>query len=183
VGKLLTVRPGALRTALQWLRVNNPLYADIEINEEEMHGWSFEDGSQVPSLAFQRMVREQETAEAIRTAQIVPPADRGQDLPAEPSTVEGIATELAERSKHRSVPPEPTPSAPTAGFDEAMAEETEERVFELRSSAMFSIDDQAAFAEQDKLEFISLALQAERESDDRYDAGAGETPSMQVYGR
>jgi hypothetical protein len=63
-----------------------------------------------------------------------------------------------------------------------MADETEERVFELRSSAMFPIDDQAAFAEQDKLEFISLALQTERESDDRYEAGAGESPSMQVYG-
>jgi hypothetical protein len=78
VTKLLTVRPGALRTALQWLRVNNPLYANIEIDEEEMHSWLFEDGCQVPSLAYQRMVREQETTEeAIRTAQIVPPTDRG----------------------------------------------------------------------------------------------------------
>jgi hypothetical protein len=63
-----------------------------------------------------------------------------------------------------------------------MANETEERVFELHSSAMFPIDDQAAFAEQDKLEFISLALQTKRESDDRYEVGAGESPSMQVYG-
>jgi hypothetical protein len=183
VTKLLTDRPGALRTALQWLRVNNPLYANIEIDEEEMHSWLFEDGSQVPSLAYQRMVREQETAEeAIRTAQIVPPTDRGQDLPVEPSTAEDIATELAERSKHSPVPPEATPGTPTASPEEAMADETEERVFELRSSAMFPIDDQAAFAEQDKQEFISLALQTERESDDRYEAGAGESPSMQVYG-
>lgn len=55
-------------------------------------------------------------------------------------------------------------------------------MFELRSSAMFSIDDQAAFAEQDKLELISSALRAEREFDDRYEAGAGEVPSMQHYG-
>jgi len=47
---------------------------------------------------------------------------------------------------------------------------------------MFSIDDQAAFAEQEKLEFISLALQAERESDDRHEARAGDAPSMQVHG-
>jgi hypothetical protein len=100
VSKLLSVRPGALRAALQWLRANNPLYGDIVINEREMASWSFEDGSQVPSLAYQRMVREEETAEeAIRTAQIVPPADRGQDLPVEPSTVEDIATELAETSR------------------------------------------------------------------------------------
>jgi hypothetical protein len=183
VSKLLSVRPSALRTALRWLRVNNPLYADIVIDEEEMSSWSFEDGSQVPTLAYQRMVREQETAEeAIRTAQIVPPADRGEDLPARPSTVEDIATELAERSKHSRPPPEHTPSADSPSLEDATADETAEWLFELRSSAMFPIDDEAAFAEQDKLEFIGLALQAERESDDRYEDGAGEAPSMQVYG-
>ncbi|KNB04788.1 hypothetical protein FOXG_19406 [Fusarium oxysporum f. sp. lycopersici 4287] len=36
VSKLLSVRPGAIRTTLQWLRANNPLYVDIVINEEEM---------------------------------------------------------------------------------------------------------------------------------------------------
>jgi hypothetical protein len=183
VSKLLSVRPGVLRTALEWLRVNNLLYADIVINEEEMDSWSFEDGSQVPTLAYQRMVREQETAEeAIRTAQIVPPADRGQDVAAQPSTVEDIATELAERSGRSLVPPERAPSARPPRLEEATAEETVERLFELRSSAMFPIDDQAAFAEQDKLEFISLALQAEHQSDDNYEAGAGEASSMQVYG-
>lgn len=40
---------------------------------------------------------------------------------------------------------------------------------------MFPIDDQAAFAEQDKLEFISRALQAERQFDDSYEHGAGES--------
>jgi hypothetical protein len=177
VSELLSARSDTLRTALQWLRVNNPLYADIVVNEEEMHSWSFEDNSQVPVLAYQRMVREQETAEeAIRTAQLVPPADRGQNLPAEPSTVGDIATALAERSHHS------VPDARSSSFEEATAEETVEWVFELRSSAMFPIDGQAAIAEQDKLEFISLALQAERESDDRYEAGADEVPSMRVYG-
>jgi hypothetical protein len=143
VSKLLSVRPGALRAALEWLRVNNPLYADIVINEEEMNSWSFEDSSQVPTLAYQRMVGEQETAEeAIRTAQIVPPADRGQDLPLEPSTVESIATELAERSGRSLVLPEPAPRARSPRSGEATAEETVERLFELRSSAMFPIEDQ-----------------------------------------
>ena len=44
MSKLLSVRPAALRAALQWLRMNNPLYAEIAINEE-MNSWSFEDGS------------------------------------------------------------------------------------------------------------------------------------------
>ena len=78
VGKLLRVRPCALRAALQWLQTNNHLYADIAINEHEMETWAFKSGSDVPTLAYQGMVREQETAEdLIRTAYIVPPTDRG----------------------------------------------------------------------------------------------------------
>jgi hypothetical protein len=39
-----------------------------------MGSWSFEEGGEVPALAYQRMVWEGETAEElIRTAQIVPP--------------------------------------------------------------------------------------------------------------
>ena len=56
-----------------------------------MDSWSFESGSQVPALAYQQIVREEETAEElIRTAQIMPPTDRGQDLPSYSSTVEDI---------------------------------------------------------------------------------------------
>lgn len=40
-------------------------------------------------------------------------------------------------------------------------EETSERVFKLRSSAMFPINSPNAYTEQGKLEFILLALQAE----------------------
>jgi hypothetical protein len=142
VSKLLSVRPGALRRALRWLQANNPLYVDIVLDEEEINSWSFENGSQVPTLAYQRMVREEETAEeAIRTAQIVPPSDRGQDLPAQPSTVEEIATELAERSKH-SLDAEIAASAGSRSAEEATGEETGERLFELRSSAMFPLPTQ-----------------------------------------
>ncbi|KAF6528270.1 hypothetical protein HZS61_008572 [Fusarium oxysporum f. sp. conglutinans] len=185
VSKLLSVRPGAIRTTLQWLRANNPLYVDIVINEEEMESWDFEGGSDVPTQAYQRMVREEETAEElIRTAQIVPPTDRGQDTPGQSSSVEDIAIELAEKSKCNPGQSEPAPHGvqQPPSLEEATAEETSERAFELRSSAMFPIDEQAAFAEQDKLEFISIALQAERQFDDRYEGVAGEAPSMQVHG-
>lgn len=58
------------------------------MNEEEIETWSFEDDSGVPSPAYQRMVREQDTAEeAIRAAQIVQPTDRGQDLPCQQSRI------------------------------------------------------------------------------------------------
>ncbi len=82
VSKLLSVRPSVLRAALKWLRVNNPLYRDIDINEAEMGSWTFQGGSTVPVLTYEHMTREEETAEEqIRTAQIVPPADRGQEPP------------------------------------------------------------------------------------------------------
>ncbi|KAH8654924.1 hypothetical protein BGZ61DRAFT_486819 [Ilyonectria robusta] len=55
------------------------------------------------------------------------------------------------------------------------------RVFKLHSSAIFSIDKQATFAEEDKLEFISLALQAERQFDDSYEGGAGEVLLIYIY--
>ena len=59
-----------------------------------------------------------------------------------------------------------------------MDEETSEQIFKLRTSAIFPIDDQAAFSEQDKLEFISRALRTERQFDDSCDAALGEDPSM-----
>lgn len=55
------------------------------------------------------------------------------------------------------------------------------RVFKLHSSAIFSIDEQATFAEEDKLEFISLALQAECQFDDSYEGSAGEVLLIYIY--
>jgi hypothetical protein len=62
---------------------------------------------------------------------------------------------------------------PPPSLEEAAAAETAEQVFELRSSAMLPIDDPAAFAEQDKLAFISQALQTEYQFDGDHDDGAG----------
>lgn len=182
VSKLLSVRPDVLRAALRWLQLNNPLYADIIINDEEITSWRFEDGSQVPAVVYQNITKEKETAEeVIRTAQIVPPTDRGQDIPRQASTVEDIVVQLRDICKP-SEPSEPGRSVLGSSLEEATAEEASERVFELRSSAMFPIDDQAAFAEQDKLEFISLALQAERQFDDGQEGDASDVPHMQVHG-
>ncbi|RXG41776.1 hypothetical protein VDGE_30528 [Verticillium dahliae] len=183
VSKLLSVRPAALRSALQWLRENNSLYADIVVDEEEMAGWIFEGGSHVPTLAYQRMVRELETAEElIRTAQIVPPTDRGQDNPVQQPTVEDVVMELVEGAIRRPTQPEPVVSVREFSLEEATAVETSNQVFELRSSAMFPIDDQAAFSEQDKLEFISSALQADDGPDDHTEGELGILPFMQVHG-
>ncbi|KAK3321747.1 hypothetical protein B0H66DRAFT_601230 [Apodospora peruviana] len=166
VSKLLSGRSCALRAALQWLQSNNHLYVNIVINEYEMDTWVFESNSDVPTLAYQGMVREQETAEElIRTANIVPPTDRGQDSSGQQPTAEDIVTQLAEISNRSSDQPNPPDSLRLPSSLEATATEMEDYVFELRSSAMFPIGDLAMwpmFAEQDKLDFISHVLQAER---------------------
>ena len=167
VSKLLSVRPTVLRVALQWLRSNNPLYSNIAVHEEEIGSWTFAGDSQVPVIAYERMVREKETAEeVIRTAQIVPPTDRGQEPPVTPVQIEDIVTRLAEGAEESTL----------TGIGEIAYDETSEQVFDLRSSAMFPLDNQAPFAEQDKLEFISQALHARHQPDNSY------APSIQVHG-
>jgi len=111
------------------------------------------------------MVREEETVEElICTAQIVPSADRGQDLPSHTPTIEDIIIQLVEKSKR--VPFQSRVELQSTSLEEAVPEgvvpeETSERVFKLRSSAMFPINSPNAYTEQGKLEFILLALQAE----------------------
>ncbi|KAH8645342.1 hypothetical protein BX600DRAFT_369627, partial [Xylariales sp. PMI_506] len=59
VNKLLRVRPPVLRAALVWLCANNPLYASVRIDEVELAAWRFEEGTDVPRLVYDRMVREE----------------------------------------------------------------------------------------------------------------------------
>lgn len=118
-----------------------------------------------------------ETAEElIRTAQIVPLTDRGQEPPCQAATVEGIAADLAER------PGGPVFGPQVSSLEEVTAGETLERFFELQSLAMFLINDPAAFAEQDKLKFISMALRAERQFDDSYKTEVDKDLSIQIHG-
>ncbi|KAK8093144.1 PIF1-like helicase domain-containing protein [Apiospora kogelbergensis] len=95
VSKLLSVRPRVLRTALVWLQFNNLLYNEVVVAESEMMSWVFESGTEVPAVAYERMIREDETAEKrIRTAQIVPPVDPGCESPGVERTAEDIVEEL-----------------------------------------------------------------------------------------
>jgi len=97
---LLSVRPRVLWAALRWLQSHNRLYADVGVHEHEMEGWTFADDIDVPTAAYERMTTEQETAEeVIRTAQIIPPTDRGQDFPDRPPTVEDVVMQLTERGR------------------------------------------------------------------------------------
>lgn len=84
--------------------------------------------------------------ELIRTAQIVPPADRGQAVPPQGQSVEDIAAGLVGAVRG-------APSVEAfASVEEAVAEVTSDRIFELRSSVLFPVNDEAGFSEEEKLE-------------------------------
>ncbi|KAM4058289.1 PIF1 protein [Hirsutella rhossiliensis] len=64
--------------ALAWLQRNNPLYEDIAINQAEIDGWQYANGSSVPTVIMDRMQRkEPSTVEKTQTDHIVPDTDRG----------------------------------------------------------------------------------------------------------
>ncbi|KAH7012314.1 uncharacterized protein B0I36DRAFT_356377 [Microdochium trichocladiopsis] len=78
VGTLLQVRKSQVTAALFWLRKHNPLYKDIEINQDEIQGWQYAEDSTVPAVLMERMRREEPSVvEKTYTDPIVPNTDRG----------------------------------------------------------------------------------------------------------
>ncbi|KAM4066710.1 PIF1-like helicase [Hirsutella rhossiliensis] len=78
VRHLLQVRKSRVAAALAWLQRNNPLYENIAIDQAEMDGWRYADGSTVPTVIMDRMQREEpSTVERTQTDHIVPDTDRG----------------------------------------------------------------------------------------------------------
>ncbi|KAK4073310.1 hypothetical protein Purlil1_13073 [Purpureocillium lilacinum] len=76
---LLSVRPRVVERALVWLKQHNPHYAGIEIDLAEIESWGSPPHG-VPSLVYNRMERNEPSAwEKTRTAQVVPPTERGMD--------------------------------------------------------------------------------------------------------
>ncbi|KAM4067779.1 PIF1 protein [Hirsutella rhossiliensis] len=57
VRHLLQVRKSRVAAALAWLQRNNPLYENIAIDQAEMDGWRYADGSTVPTVIMDRMQR------------------------------------------------------------------------------------------------------------------------------
>ncbi|KAG7403652.1 ATP-dependent DNA helicase PIF1 [Fusarium oxysporum f. sp. rapae] len=79
LSRLLSVRRRVVERALAWLRINNPHYRDIQIDEAEMDSWGTPPHD-VPSQILERIERNEPSAwEKVRTAQIVPSAERGID--------------------------------------------------------------------------------------------------------
>ncbi|KAK8121490.1 Helitron helicase-like domain at N-terminus-domain-containing protein [Apiospora kogelbergensis] len=144
-----------------WMGPERPTPQDVS---KLLSAWAFEGGADVPVAAYNRMAREEETAaDRIRTANIVPPSDRGRGSPHPGRTAKEIVEELVEA----------VPRPPPASMEEAVDEETAQLVFELRSTGMLPIDGEGELADQDKLYFVSQAFDAERQS--------GERPFIRVW--
>ncbi|RSL80314.1 hypothetical protein CEP52_017409 [Fusarium oligoseptatum] len=171
VGTLLQVRKSRITAALLWLQRNNPLYRDIDINLEDMQGWQYADGSTVPAALMERMRREEPSAvERTQTDPIVPNTDRGLEENRFTSIEELLASLQAESSDDTSS------SAGTASMEQPHSLPEDFRVsgsgpgpqsvdcgagilYETSTSGMFPLDGPAAFAEADKLSFLSEAIQ------------------------
>jgi hypothetical protein len=79
LARLLSVRRRVVERALVWLQRNNRHYREVEIDEAEMVSWGTPPHD-VPSQILQRMEHNEPSAwEKVRTAHIVPPAERGID--------------------------------------------------------------------------------------------------------
>ncbi|KAM4056497.1 ATP-dependent DNA helicase PIF1 [Hirsutella rhossiliensis] len=76
---LLSVRRSVVVRALAWLKENNPLYGEVEIDTAEMDSWGAPPYG-VPAVVCERLERIEPSAlERTRTAQVMPPLDRAMD--------------------------------------------------------------------------------------------------------
>ncbi|KJZ70515.1 hypothetical protein HIM_10101 [Hirsutella minnesotensis 3608] len=160
LSSLLSVRRRVVERALVWLKKNNPHYAEIEIDVPEMKSWGAPSHG-VPSLVYDRMERNEPSAwEKTRTAQVVPPTERGVDDEGSVE-IEEILTAL-----HQG---EDSPRCETdrRGENEAYEswresdagpDQTVKPINEVTSSGMFALDGPPDVADVDKLRFACDAV-------------------------
>ncbi|KAL8284658.1 hypothetical protein RB597_008496 [Gaeumannomyces tritici] len=148
---LLSVRRRVVERALLWLTKHNPLYANVDIDTAEMDNWEAPPHG-VPSQIYDRLERNEPSArEETQTAHIVPPTERGLDDPGPVDIREIMALLGEERGR----------SGDAAGDDPAPVEEvagrsdnSHDRVHEIGSSGMFSLDCRPDIADMEKLRYL-----------------------------
>ena len=151
---LLSVRRRVVENALRWLKGNNSLYDNINIDSAELNSWETPSHG-VPSKVYGRLERNEPSArEKMQTAHIVPPTERGLD-DSGPVDIREVMASLTE---------EQGVSGIVAGDGVACPEETEETgsgldnsrdvVHEIGSSGMFGLDCQPDIADVEKLRYL-----------------------------
>ncbi|XP_044714573.1 PIF1-like helicase domain-containing protein [Hirsutella rhossiliensis] len=148
---LLSVRRSAVERALAWLKENNPLYGEVEIDAAEIASWG--------------------AAARTQTAQVVPPSERAMD--------DGGAAEIEEILAMLRQGQDPAEGSRDVGLtcedddrDGARPEEDGDVINEVTSSGMFPLDGAPDVADAEKIRFARDARAAG-------DGGDGE-PYIQV---
>ncbi|KAJ6437671.1 hypothetical protein O9K51_09878 [Purpureocillium lavendulum] len=169
LSSLLSVRRRVVERALVWLKRNNPLYAEIEIDVAEMESWG-DPVHGVPALVYERMERNEPSAWAkTRTSHIVPPTERAMDDEGSVE-IEEILTALNQGEDSARC------EAGRPGVSETHAYQTEngtepdqsaERINEVASSGMFALDGPPEVTDADKLLFACEAVAKDGENGER----------------
>ncbi|KAM4056467.1 PIF1-like helicase [Hirsutella rhossiliensis] len=154
---LLSVRRSAVERALAWLKENNPLYGEVEIDAAEMASWGAPPHG-VPPVVCERLERSEPSArERTRTAQVVPPSERAMD---DEGAVE-IEEVLAMLRQGR----DPAEGSRDVGLtcedddgDGARPEEDGDVINEVTSSGMFPLDGAPEVADAEKIRFARGAV-------------------------
>lgn len=150
---LLSARRRVVERALMWLRRNNPLYANIEIDTAEMESWGSPSHG-VPCQVYERLERDEPTAwERIRTSQLVPATERGLEA-GDPVDVREILATLNQGGIDEGH------LAPSSrdGESEADIEGSKETIQEISASGMFPLDARPDVEDTEKLRYIHDAL-------------------------
>ncbi|KAM6513724.1 hypothetical protein FALCPG4_016094 [Fusarium falciforme] len=148
---LLSVRRRVVENALMWLKGNNHLYVDINIDKAELDSWETPSHG-VPSQVYGRLeLNEPSAREKTQTAHIVPPTERGLD-DLGPVDIREVMASLTEG---RDI------SGNVAGDGVVCTEETgsgldssRDVMHEIGSSGMFSLDCQPDIADVEKLRYL-----------------------------
>ena len=157
---LLLVRRRVIEKALVWLKRNNPLYTKIDIDTAEMDSWEAPSHG-VPPQIYTRLERNEPSVwEKTRTAQLVPPTERGLEE-GEPTD---IREPLASLERGDSVTASRTGLVDLADLDcedghgEAVLGDPAATVHKISSSGMFALDVGPDIADAEKLRYVCDAL-------------------------
>ncbi|XP_044714738.1 PIF1-like helicase domain-containing protein [Hirsutella rhossiliensis] len=154
---LLSVRRSAVERALAWLKENNPLYGEVDIDAAEMASWGAPPHG-VPPVVCERLERSEPSArERTRTAQVVPPSERAMDDEGAVE-IEEVLTMLRQGR-------DPTEGSSDVGLtcedddgDGARPEEDGDVINEVTSSGMFPLDGAPEVADAEKIRFARGAV-------------------------
>jgi hypothetical protein len=156
---LLSVRRSAVESALLWLKRNNPLYADIQIDTAEMESWDSPPHG-VPSQVYERLERNEPSAyEKTRTAHVVPPTERGLEAGRQVDVREILET--LNRGEDVAIEGagdggQEEEGEATVGAEQGDVEAA--AIQEIGSSGMFNLDGIPDITDAEKLQYVYDAL-------------------------